>query len=186
MRGHVIGMHLGLPTSHVAITTDYGITVHRCTPSAGYGPSTPELIRRHHWMARDIGLTVAQFNPVLVVVNQPGEQDGSNRWDSHGLWWHVVKDLVGDLRPISVIDDDTAFTYATGVNRATDPLPFEDTVLARLTDRYGQERRLTSGQAAALIRAAMGADHLGHPVAPVPARHRAALDSVERWAEVWR
>jgi hypothetical protein len=90
------------------------------------------------------------------------------------------------MRPIAVVDDDTAFTYATGLNRHRDPMPMEDTTLATLAKRYDQERGLTRGQASALVRAAMGADHLGHPIAPLPARHRAALDRVERWHEIWR
>ncbi|RSN06475.1 hypothetical protein DMB42_24615 [Nonomuraea sp. WAC 01424] len=66
----------------------------------------------------------------------------------------VVKDLVGDLRPVAVVDHDTASMYATGVNRATGPHPYEDTVIARLTDRYAQDHQLNVGQSAALARAA--------------------------------
>jgi crossover junction endodeoxyribonuclease RuvC len=189
MRPRVIGMHLDLPDTHIAVTTDYGITTSRCTPAPGYGPALTELIRRHHWVARDLHLTVSQHDPVLIVVNQPADQDqGGERRDADaaGLWWHIVKDLVGDMRPLAVVGDDTAYTYATGLHRHRDPAPMETTTLATLAQRYDQERGLTTGQASALIRAAMGADHLGHPIAPVPARHRAALGHVESWHEIWR
>ncbi|MFB9200033.1 hypothetical protein ACFFV7_02415 [Nonomuraea spiralis] len=99
-------------------------------------------------------MIAAQCDLVLVVVNRPAEQDARDRWGSHGLWWHVVKNLVAGLRPVAIVVVDTAFMYATGVNRATGSHPNEETVLARLTDRYGQGHQLNVGQSAALVRAA--------------------------------
>ncbi|NRQ34710.1 hypothetical protein HII36_23165 [Nonomuraea sp. NN258] len=147
-------------------------------------PISEKLAGRQSWVARDIQFTIGQYNPVLVVVNKPAEQAAATAWDATDLWWHIVKDLIGDMRPIAVTDD-TAFTYASGIDRACGPEVYERGVLAALAQRYDQERGLTAGKAAALVRVAMGAGHLGHPIVLVPARHCAALDHVDRWHEVW-
>ena len=58
-------------------------------------------------------------------------------------------------------------------------------MLLAVARRWPHVEIVGNDTADALALAAMGADHLGQPIAAMPATHRAALDKVD-WPEVWR
>ena len=114
----------------------------------------------------------------LVVVEGPSFGSGANsRQAGHhergGLWWLVTYRLWRKAVPFAVVPPATLKRYATGKGNAT-----KDAVLAAAIRRYPAVEFDGNDQADALVLAAMGADHHGRPIAPVPQANRAALGSV--------
>ncbi|GHJ11189.1 hypothetical protein TPA0907_55560 [Micromonospora humidisoli] len=118
----------------------------------------------------------------LVALEGPsyGNQ-GTGRQAGHheraGLWWVVRCMLDARGHPVAVVPPATLKRYATGKGNASKA----DVVLA-----VGRRFPWFDGgedEADALVLAAMAADHLGHPLTPMPAAHRAALDAVQ-WPAV--
>ena len=114
----------------------------------------------------------------LVVVEGPSFGSGANaRQSGHhergGLWWLITHHLWLADKPVAVVPPATLKRYATGKGNAT-----KDAVLAAAIRRYRDVDFDGNDQADALILAAMGADHLGQPIATVPALQRGALTAV--------
>jgi len=119
------------------------------------------------------------FDADLITVEGPSFGSGQAiRQNGHheraGLWWLVTHHLWVVGVPFAVIPPATLKRYATGKGNAT-----KDAVLAAAIRRYPQVGFDGNDQADALILAAMGADHLGQPIATMPGVQRAALNAVE-------
>jgi crossover junction endodeoxyribonuclease RuvC len=115
----------------------------------------------------------------LVVIEGPSFGSGttsrqSGQHERGGLWWLVTYRLWHREIPFAVVPPATLKKYATGKGKAT-----KDAVLAAAIRRYPNVSFDGNDQADALILAAMGADHLGHPIATMPTAHRAALTAVK-------
>ncbi len=117
----------------------------------------------------------------LVALEGPSYGSGTQgRQSGHheraGLWWMVRDALDRCDIPIAVVPPALRAKYATGRGNAG-----KADVMAEVARRYPW---FTGGEdeADALVLAAMAADHLGAPMADMPAAHRVALDGVA-WPE---
>lgn len=94
----------------------------------------------------------------LVVIEGPsfgqGRQSGTH--DRAGLWWLVVSRL---KVPVVEVSPAQVKKYATGNGAAK-----KDAVLASVVRRYSWVDVENNDMADALVLAAMGARHLGHPI----------------------
>jgi len=114
----------------------------------------------------------------LVVIEGPsygnqGQQRQSGHHERAGLWWLVRCVLDARGHQVAVVPPASRARYATGKGNAG-----KADVMREVARRFpwfegGED------EADALVLAAMGADHLGQPLTPMPATHRAALDGVE-------
>jgi Holliday junction resolvasome RuvABC endonuclease subunit len=121
-------------------------------------------------------------DPHLVVIEGPsyGSQGGQQgHHERAGLWWLVAHRLWERRRPYAVVSPQGRAKYACGKGSAAKAV-----VLTAEIKRFGHLVDIgDDNQADAVILAAMAADHLGWPLADVPAAHRVALDAVA-WPEL--
>lgn len=116
---------------------------------------------------------------VLVVVEVPAfSRAGGGVLERSGLWWLVARRLwIGEV-PIAQVFNQQRMRYATGKPQAD-----KGAVIDAVARRWPQfETGGDDNLADSAVLAAMGADWLGVPLAPMPATHRKALDGV-RWPE---
>lgn len=136
---------------------------------------------RLHNLRLDIGLACHPTNtplPDLVVIETPslGQQRQGGTLDRHGLFWYILDWFTTyDRNPIPVVGVSPAQVkkYATGKGNAD-----KDTVLLAVARRFPHVDVTDNNQADALVLAAMGADHHGHPLVELPKVHREALKKV--------
>ncbi|WDZ87207.1 hypothetical protein [Micromonospora cathayae] len=120
-------------------------------------------------------LTAIGDQPTLVAIEIPAfSRSGAGNHERSALWWRVVRNLRRREVPVAEIPIQARMRYATGKGTAHKGAVI-DAVARRLPmfDTKGDDNL-----ADAAILAAMAADHLGHPLAPMPATHRAALGAV--------
>lgn len=117
----------------------------------------------------------------LVVVEGPsfGQARQGGQHDRAGLWWQVVARCLNDGVMVVEVPPSLVKKYATGKGNAG-----KDEVLAAVVRRYSDCPTANNNEADALVLAAMGARHLGHPIEEsLPAVHLAAMDKVQ-WPAV--
>jgi Holliday junction resolvasome RuvABC endonuclease subunit len=126
---------------------------------------------------RDDILEAIPADVVLVVIEGPSYGSQARQAGHHeraGLWWLVAHTMWKRGIDYAVAAPAARAKYATGKGNAA-----KADVVREVTRRFdwftGAE-----DEADALVLAAMGADWLGHPIAPMPQTHRKALDAV-RW-----
>jgi Holliday junction resolvasome RuvABC endonuclease subunit len=166
----VIGLDLSLTGTGVASTAGWTDVIR------------PAAKQRGHYRLQHIKATILELIPAdvaLVVVEGPsyGSQAGqAGHHERAGLWWLVTHSLWKTDVPFAVASPTARAKYATGKGNAG-----KADVVRETTRRFDW---FTGGEdeADALVLAAMGADWLGHPLAPLPATHRQALDKVQ-WPE---
>lgn len=99
--------------------------------------------------------------------------------------WMVRHDLWKRSIPYAIVPPDKRISYATGTTVHKDETgarvkgtALKDLVRTAVADRYGihTEGKWRYDEADAYVLLAMGLDHIGHPLAPVPARNAKALD----------
>lgn len=113
--------------------------------------------------------------PDLVVVEVPAySRSGGGVLERSALWWRVVRSLATRGIPVAEVYPRTRMRYATGKGQAAKTAIVD--AAARRWPAY--ETGGDDNLADAIVLAAMGCDHLGHPLARVPATHRTALDAV--------
>lgn len=124
---------------------------------------------------------VEERQPSMVLIEGPSySSNDRGAWDRAGLWWSVV-DRVGRAGygfPV-VVSPSQRITYALGKGggKGTD----KDSVLAATIRRYTRQNPANNDEADALLLAAMGMRHLGHPIEKsLPQANLAALSKV-RW-----
>jgi crossover junction endodeoxyribonuclease RuvC len=165
----VLGLDLSLTSTGAALHTGGETLTSRIRPPGGFRDHL-----RLSWLADKIA-GLAQGIP-LVIVEGPSYGSTTGQRGHHeraGLWWAITLRLWHDSVPFAVVPPAALKRYATGKGNAG-----KDDVLREVTKRFPW---FTGGndEADALILAAMGADHLGQPLTPMPATHRAALDGVQ-------
>jgi crossover junction endodeoxyribonuclease RuvC len=107
----------------------------------------------------------------LVVVEGPSYgSTGAGQHERAGLWWLVFDVLAEADLPVAVVPPACRCRYATGRGNAS-----KDQVLAAVIRRYPDVDVDGNDQADAYVLAAMGYDHAGQPLAPVPATHHIGL-----------
>jgi crossover junction endodeoxyribonuclease RuvC len=119
---------------------------------------------------------VDEHDPHLIVIEAPslgqGRQGGTH--DRSGLWWLVVHDLVVAGEPVIEVPPATLKKYVTGKGNAS-----KTDISHELIKRFDVDIR-DDNQADAFALRALGLDLLGHPLAPMPATNRAALERLPR------
>lgn len=117
--------------------------------------------------------------PDLAVIEAPAySRTGGGSHERSGLWWRVVRRLLAQGVPVVEVAPTQRCRYATGKGSAT-----KGAVVDAVARRWPQYQTGGNDNACdAVVLAAMGADHLGHPTAIVPATHRTALDRMT-WPE---
>lgn len=188
----VIGIDLSLTSTGLAVVNHsdlFGTTaaVARVTsdaPSTPRNPRTgkptpPTLEQRHNRLQRIVGELREYCSAAdLVVIEQPAfSRSTGSMHDRSGLWWLVVTKLRSLDLPVVEVTPPARAKYATGKGNAG-----KDAVLAAVVRRYVDVDVTGNDEADALVLAAMGARHLGHPIDDLPKTHLAALEAV-RWPE---
>lgn len=117
----------------------------------------------------------------LIVVEGPSYGSAHRGERGHheraGLWWLVSHALWLRMYTVAIAPPAALKRYATGKGNAS-----KDTVLREVTRRF-PEFQGGNDEADALVLAALGAEHLGHPIVDMPMAHRSALAGVD-WPEV--
>lgn len=120
----------------------------------------------------------------LVVIEQPsyGSTTGHTH-DRSGLWWLVVATLTARGIPIVEVAPTTLKVY--GLGKGSGAGVTKDAVFANVARRYAHLVEVNSNdEADALLLAALGARHLGHPVdTGLPLTHTRAMASI-KWPDV--
>lgn len=181
MSRHVIGLDLSLTGTGVAsslgwceLVGDAGITTLRHTERI---PALDGLRDRIVDLVGD---------PELVVVEEVAfSRTGGGAAERAWLWFDVIGRLIRRQVPVAVVITGTLKRYATGVG-VRKGANTKGAVIDAVARRWpafttGGNDNLCD----AVTLCAMGADHLGHPLAPMPKTHRAALETV-KWPEVSR
>lgn len=116
-----------------------------------------------------------EYRPMLVCVEAPAfSRSGGGVLERSALWWTVVRRLRHREIPVALVPIQSRMRYATGKGAAGKGAII-DAVARRLPMfETGGDDNLAD----AAVLAAMGADRLGVPLAPMPAAHRLALDKV--------
>lgn len=120
-----------------------------------------------------------------VVIEGPAYSKNNNGADAlAAMRWMVRHDLWKRQIPYAVITPSKRLTYATGSTVHYDEqgarikgIPLKALVREAVSERYGvhTEGPAKHDEADAYVLVAMAYDHLGHPLAEVPATHRRAL-----------
>lgn len=131
-----------------------------------------------HLVERGLYRGVVPIPDALVVVEAPAfSRTTGHQHDRSGLWWHVVWGYAA-CWPLAEVSPTTRARYATGVGGGKGAS--KDAVLAAVVRRYPNVPVSNNNEADALVLAAMGARHAGHPIDTPPKTHLPALDAV-RW-----
>lgn len=139
--------------------------------------------RLHHLVNAIDNRTVTQGGRArvdLVVIEQPAfSRTNGHHHDRSGLWWLIVDRLTARGIPVVEVTPTGLKKYATGKGNAP-----KDSVLLAAARRYPHVDVDDNNQADALILAAMGARHLGHPIEDsLPKAHLEAMDKVD-WPSI--
>ena len=166
----VIGLDLSLTSTGVA--SSLGWTRRITTKPTDY-TTTFARLREIRSRVRDC---VRNADLVVVEGLALGSQTGQHLTRA-GLWHLVMESVDAAGIPWTEVPPATLKRYATGKGVAP-----KDEVLLSVARRFPDWDVTNADEADALVLAAMGADHLGHPLVEMPATHRSALDKVA-WPE---
>lgn len=165
----VAGIDLSLTSTGVVLSAG---GLHRVRSKGKRDDTLAQRYARLHGLANEVvGLT--QYAD-LVVIEQPAYgQVGGSVHDRAGLWWLVVSRLHFLEVPVAEASPTARAKYATG--KGGGPSASKDAVLAAVVRRFPDWEVTGNDVADALVLCAMGRDHLGAPLADLPALHRDAL-----------
>lgn len=174
----VVGLDLSLTSTGLAAVAGGNVGVGRVTST---GRADASLAWRGERLSRLAERIVAEFPDAdLYVVEGPsfGQSRQGGQHDRAGLWWLVVSELLVSGLAVVEVSPAQRAKYATGKGNAS-----KDAVLAAAIRRYPMADITGNDVADAVVLAAMGAHHLGRPLADVPLLNAAALDKV-RWPQL--
>ncbi|MFC6081052.1 hypothetical protein [Sphaerisporangium aureirubrum] len=174
MTPRVVGLDISLTASGIASSTGWAETV-----GAGGITKLPVWDRRDALvgLAGEICALVKQPDLAVLEANAAAAAYGGAS-ERAGLWWLVVDRLRMAGVPVAAVTPGQLKLYALGKGSGT-----KGAVIEAVTRRWPEFR--TGGDddlCDAVVLCAMGLDHLGAPLAPMPRPHRAALDKVA-WPE---
>lgn len=176
----IIGLDLSLTATGVAMIDDGVVTVSTIRSAGKAAASLEERAGRIARLASQASAAAASplTTADLVVIEQPAfSRTTGHHHDRSGLWWLVVQRCLSEGAIVAEVTPSGLKKYACGKGNAD-----KDAVLLAVARRYPEVAIRNNNEADALILAAMGADHLGAPIATMPAAHRDALDAV-RWPQ---
>lgn len=167
----IVGLDLSLTSTGAAsvLGGKAGLACIRPDPGAG-DHLRIDFVRTRVWQLA--------AHAALVVIEGPsyGSVTGKQH-ERAGLWWICTRMLWRAGIPYAVVAPAALKKYALG--KGSGKGTGKDQVLAAAVRRYPMAAADGNDVADALVLAAMGADHLGCPLAPVPQANRAALAGVK-------
>lgn len=126
------------------------------------------------WLADEI-LTHVPRDTALAAIETPAfSRAYGGAVERHALWYRVAAGLKERCIPVAEVPATSLKKYATGKGSSTKAAMVD--ALARRMPQFVTRGNDNLVDAAWL--AAMGADHLGHPIVAMPEAHRAALAGV--------
>ena len=174
----VIGIDLSMTSTGLAVIAN-GVIVTRTVKSKPDAGTLRSFLARSALVAKQIDQAVMFTPNDLVVIEGMAFAAKSASLDKiHAHWWKVVETIceLVDQEPV-VITSGQRCKYSTGKGNSK-----KDIVLAAVIKRYPQADPAGNDEADAVIFAAMGARHLGHPVEEsLPLVNLDAMEAV-RWA----
>lgn len=174
----VVGLDLSLTAAGIA---DAAGQLHTVGEDGKAGASLDDRRRRlHRQVARVLDVVLAGDDvhdewPTVVAIEAPAfSRTTGHQHDRSGLWWLVVHQL-HTWPGVHVVEvgNSARAKYATGKGNAG-----KVAVASAASHRYGVVFADDNAADAFVLRA-MALDHYGAPLAPVPARNREALASVD-------
>ena len=167
----VIGLDISLTGTGIACSAGW------CDAIGLNGVTTKSLVERDAIIV-NLSYDIAQHvgpETHLVVIEMPAySRSGGGTHERSGLWWRVVHHLVAWEIPVVEVNTGHRGTYATGKWN-----PKKTEVVDAVARRWPAWQTHGDDNAAdAVVLMAMGLDAMGHPLATVPAKHRAALTKV--------
>lgn len=164
----VVGLDLSLTSTGLAYRAGDQTGTERIAPRGLDGLSRIRAIAGQVVLACD--------GADLVVLEGPAYGSARGKQQGHheraGLWWMVLDALQRRDLEVAIVPPNLRAKYATGKGNAS-----KAAVIREITRRFawfgGEE-----DEADAVALMAMGCDHLGAPLAPMPVLHRAALEGV--------
>lgn len=174
----VIGLDLSLTGSGVASSAGWCERVGM--PDVTTKPLDERLYAVDDLTAK-IVLLVGRATPVaLVCVELPAfSRAGGGVLERSALWWRVVRYLrLNHQVAVAEVPIQARMRYATGKAMAS-----KGAIVDAVARRWPQfETNGDDNLADAAVLAALGADRLGVPLAPMPQTHRKAFDVI-RWPD---
>lgn len=179
----VVGIDLSLTSTGIAALRwgdldSHGVTSTWTTRVQSKGQAGASLAARIRRL-RNLRQAIVDYasGADLVVIEGPSyaQANAAAAHDRSGLWWQIV-DLLDDDFGCTVVEaaPKCRIKYATGKGNLG-----KDAVLAAVVRRYADVDVTGNDVADALVLAAMGARHLGHPIEDsLPATHLAAMAGV--------
>jgi crossover junction endodeoxyribonuclease RuvC len=167
----VLGLDPSLTSFGAAVVSSEGGApgLYRWVPAAKLGTGHERL----DFLLRNVESVTAGIDMAViedVLTNGPGAQ---GHIDLGGLHWLLRHRLWHLGVPYAVVRAPSRMKYITGSGRAD-----KDVCLLAAVRRFPMAQIEGNDQADALTLAAMGADHLGFPLASVPAVQREALTAM--------
>ncbi|MCU1677704.1 MAG: hypothetical protein JWM93_2462 [Frankiales bacterium] len=171
----VVGLDLSLTSTGIAIIDGGGVHLDRVRSKGAADATLRQRRVRLQHLHGAITDRIGGYLPALVVIEQPAfSRQTGHMHDRSGLWWLIVDRLHSCGCAVVEITPTKLKKYATGAGNSG-----KDTVMLEVASRFRDVVTVTGNDVAdALVLAAMGADHLGYPLVPLPATHRKALDDV--------
>lgn len=173
----VAGLDLSLTSTGVAMVNPEGAHfTDRIKSKDQAGASLGQRQDRLRGIADNVIATVTGSD--LIVIEGPSYASKfGHPHDRSGLWWMVVSRLMHAGLDVIDVAPSARAKYATGAGNAG-----KDAVLAAAVKRYPEWDITGNDVADAVILAAMGCRHLGHPIDSLPQIHLTAMTKV-RWPE---
>ena len=169
LRPRITGLDLSLTSTGIATIHGTSVRLDRIQPGRRDGHPRVDWIRAEIWGRIP--------DTTLAVIEGPSYgSDTGKQHERAGLWWIVTRMLWRAHIPYAVAAPSQVKKYATGTGGG--PKSGKDQVLAAAIRRYPSVPVDGNDVADALILAAMGADHLGSPLAPVPQLNRTVLAAI--------
>jgi crossover junction endodeoxyribonuclease RuvC len=158
----VVGLDLSLTSTGVAVATQNGAITDRIKTQPTKDATLEDRDERL-WTIRARVLDHATGADLVVVEGPSYGSTTPGQHERSGLWWLVVDALFRRRKRVVEVAPATRIRYALGKGRGD-----KDDVLSAVIRRYPHVDVNGNDEADALILAAMGARHLGHPLERTP------------------
>jgi crossover junction endodeoxyribonuclease RuvC len=176
MTPRVYGLDLSLTATGIASSLGW------CDAIGRDGVTTLPLTQRDEAIYELAQRITSTINPAadLVVIEAPAySRSSGGAHERAGLWWRVVHRLHSCQIPVVEVPPNLRSIYATGKSQAKKTEVVDAVARRWPTWQTGGD----DNRADAVTLMALGLDHLGAPLCPMPAKNRTALERVA-WPEM--